>query len=394
MINARLATLFLSVLFVLLSLTGCGSNDLEEELDPAPLVDFEAERYFRKVWSNSVGDGQGDLYNSLKPAIDDGMVYAAAANGVVEAISLDRGKTLWKADLDELIVGGVGVGEELVLVGTVAGQVVALQKSGGDELWRADVGGEVLAAPQTDGVMVFVQTFDGQILGLDARSGKRQWSYRNNLPVLTLRGTSTPLIFRDSLIAGFANGRVIAFDTRTGAVRWNTRVAVAKGESEIQRIVDIDGDLLLGSQLLFAVSYQGKAAAIEPVSGRRVWSYDASSYVGMSEGFGNVYVVDADGTITAFQQKGRGAQWAQTVLARRKLSGSATLGSYVVVADFEGYLHALSQVDGQIIARTRVDSDGVQADVQSAGDLLIVYGNSGKLVAYRLEEKAGFFGLF
>lgn len=387
-------SLILTFLLVLLTLAGCSSSDLEEELEPAPLVDFKPERYFKKVWSNSVGDGQGDIYNNLKPAIDNGMVYAAAANGEIEAITLDRGKTEWDVDLDELIVGGVGVSNALVLVGTAGGQVVALDRENGEVRWRADVGGEVLAAPQCNGPMVFVQTFDGQVQGLDASTGERRWSYRSTLPVLTLRGTSTPLMFRDSLIAGFANGRVVSFDMRTGAVRWNTRIAVAKGDSEIQRIVDIDGDMLLTQQLLIAASYQGKVAAMDPVSGRRAWEYDASSYVGMSEGFGNVYVVDADGTITAYSQQGRGAQWAQTLLARRKLSGSATLGSYVVVADFEGYLHALSQVDGQLAARTRVDSDGVQADVQSVDDLLIVYGNSGKLVAFQLREKAGLFGVF
>lgn len=393
MIRQLLSLLGLGVL-LLLVLTGCSSSDLEEELEPAPLVDFEAEREFKKVWSNSVGDGQGEIYNNLKPAIAYGMVYAAAADGTVEAISLDRGKTLWDADVDELIVGGVGVSNRLVLVGTASGKVVALDRESGEPLWQSEVGGEVLSAPQCNGPMVFVQTFNGEVLGLDASNGARLWSYRSTLPVLTLRGTSTPLIFRDSLIAGFANGRVISFDMRTGAVDWNTRIAVAKGDSEIQRLVDIDGDMLLGSQLLFAASYQGKIAAMDPASGRRIWDYDASSYVGLSEGFGNVYVVDADGTVTAYQQQGRGAQWAQTVLARRKLSGSATLGSYVVVGDFEGYLHALSQVDGHLSARTRVDSDGIQADVQSEGDLLIVYGNSGKLAAYKLQEKRGFLGVF
>lgn len=392
MMFAKPSGLLVCCALALALLAGCSSNDLEEELEPAELVDFKPERYFKKVWSNSVGDGQGKIYNKLTPAIDNGMVYVAAADGTVEAISLERGKTQWDTDLDELIVGGVGVSNKLVMLGTAAGEIVVLNRDDGTELWRVNVGGEVLSAPQCNGPIVFVQTFDGQLLGLDADTGKRLWSYRNTLPVLTLRGTSSPLIFRDSLIAGFANGRVISFDMKTGAVRWNTRIAVAKGESEIQRLVDIDGDMLLGSKLLYAASYQGKVAAIDPASGRRIWDYDASSYVGLSGGFGNVYLVDADGTITAYQEQGRGAQWAQTVLARRKLSGSATLGSYVVVGDFEGYLHAFSQADGRMAARTRVDSDGVQADIQSVDDMVIVYGNSGKLVAYRLQEKSGLFG--
>jgi outer membrane protein assembly factor BamB len=96
--------------------------------------------------------------------------------------------------------------------------------------------------------------------------------------------------------------------------------------------------------------------------------------------------------VTAFADNGQGVRWEQTVLERRNLSAPAVVGSYVVVADFEGYLHALSQVDGSMAARTRVDSDGVRADMVVANGMLIVFGNSGKVVAYKLEEKSsGFF---
>ena len=371
---------------------GCSSTDDEEETGPAPLIDFEEERKFNRVWRTSVGNGQGGIFNRLKPVIVGDVMYVASADGDVEAITVAKGKTLWDIGLDKLLVGGVGFGDGLVMVGTADGEVVVLSAEDGEQLWTAKVGGEVLAAPQTNGRLVFVQTFDGQMLALDRKDGKRVWSYRNTVPVLTLRGTSTPLLFRDSVIAGFANGRVISFDMATGAVRWNTRVALAKGDSEIERIIDIDGDLMESNGLIYAVSYQGKIAAIDPGSGRRLWANDASSYVGMSEGFGNIYVCGEDGSVTAFEKNGQGARWAQTVLARRKLTGSAIMSSYVVVGDVEGYIHALSQVDGRIAARTKVDSDGLQIDLQTVGDMLIVYSNGGRLAAYRLEEKSrGFF---
>ena len=371
---------------------GCSSNDGEEEQGPAPLIDFEPERKFNKVWSTSIGNGQGGIYNRLKPAIVGELIYVASADGDVEAVTVAKGRTVWDTELDTLLLGGVGVGDNLVMVGTAAGEVVALNRENGERVWTAEVGGEVQAAPQTNGRLVFVQTFDGQMLALDSENGERVWSYRNTVPVLTLRGTSTPLIYRDSIIAGFANGRVISFDTATGAVRWNTRVALAKGDSEIERIIDIDADMLESNGLIYAVSYQGKIAAIDPNSGRRIWANDASSYVGMSEGFGNIYVCGEDGSVIAFEKNGQGAGWEQTVLARRELTGSAVVSSYVVVGDVEGYLHALSQVDGHIAARTKVDSDGLQVDLQTVDNQLIVYSNGGKLAAYRLEEKSR--GLF
>ena len=384
------ALILRSVVLSLITLTivACSSIDSEEETGPAPLLDFEQERTFNKVWSTSVGDGQGGIFNRLNPTVDGDLIYVASAEGTIEAITLEKGKSVWNADLEQLLVGGVGVGDNAIFVGTATGEVVALNKQNGEVLWSIELGGEVLAAPQAKDGIVYVQTFDGQMLALKVEDGERLWSFRNNLPVLTLRGTSTPMIFRDSIIAGFANGRVISFELDTGAVRWNTRVTVAKGDSEIQRIIDIDAPILENNGLIYAVSYQGKIAAIDPSSGRRLWANDTSSYVGMSVGFGNIYVVAEDGSVTAFEKNGQGARWAQTVLERRKLTGSAILSSYVIVGDVEGYIHALSQVDGHIAARTKVHSDGIQVDLQTVDDMLLVYSNSGKLVTYKLEEKS------
>lgn len=384
------ALMFRSIVLSLISLiiVACSSIDSEDETGPAPLLDFEQERTFNKVWSTSVGDGQGGIFNRLNPTVDGDLIYVASAEGTIEAITLEKGKSVWDADLEQLLVGGVGVGDNAIFVGTATGEVVALNKQNGEVLWSIELGGEVLAAPQAKDGIVYVQTFDGQMLALKVEDGERLWSFRNNLPVLTLRGTSTPMIFRDSIIAGFANGRVISFELDTGAVRWNTRVTVAKGDSEIQRIIDIDAPILENNGLIYAVSYQGKIAAIDPSSGRRLWANDTSSYAGMSVGFGNIYVVAEDGSVTAFEKNGQGARWAQTVLERRKLTGSAILSSYVIVGDVEGYIHALSQVDGHIAARTKVHSDGIQVDLQTVDDMLLVYSNSGKLVTYKLEEKS------
>jgi len=375
----------LLILASLLAFSACSSTDSDEEQAPAELIEFDAEREFNKVWSRSIGDGQGNNYTRLSPVVDADTLFIAATNGVVERLNLKNGTVEWVAELNKTLLGGVGSGETIVMVGTVAGDVIVLDKETGKEVWSANVGGEVLAAPQTNNKFVFVQTLDGQMVALDINDGSRVWSYRNNVPVLTLRGTSTPVIFRNSVIAGFANGTVVSFDAKTGTVQWTVRVALAKGNSEIDRIVDIDGKLLLTNGLLYAVSYQGKVAAIDPKSGNRIWTNEASSSVGMSEGFGNIYVSGSDGSITAFEQNGNGARWAQTVLARRNITGSVSQSSYVVVGDFEGYLHALSQVDGHIVARTRLSSDGIRVDLLAANDLILAYSNDGELAAYRLQ---------
>jgi outer membrane protein assembly factor BamB len=380
--NFRFAVVLLS--FAVLA--ACSSNK-DKDQAPAPLPEFKAERDFDKLWSHGIGNGQGKLYNRLVPAIHDKKIVAAAANGDVEAYDRISGRSLWDADIDTTISAGVGIGGGLVLVASDDARVWALNEETGKLLWKRQLGSQILSAPQSNGNIVVALTFSGDVIGLDAKSGEPKWEYAGRSPVLSLRASSTPLIVEDMVLVGLGNGKVVALDIESGRALWEVRVGISQGSSEIERQVDVSGDLLVDDDIVYAVSYQGRLTAIELRSGRRLWENNASSYVGLSEGFNNIYVVGANGSITAFTKNSRGVRWEQTALARRQLSGSAVLNNFVAVADFEGYLHLLSQVDGHFVARKRIDSKGVRVAPLVVDDILYVYGNSGDLEAYKLENK-------
>lgn len=381
----RLIQYSLAILFAT-ALMGCSSTD-EKEQRPSPLPDFKAERKFDKLWSHGIGNGDGKLYNRLAPAIHDEKIIAAAANGEIEAYDRISGRSLWDADINQPICGGVGVGGGLAMVATEDGRVWALDEKNGKTLWKTQLSGQVLAPPQSDGNIVVAATFNGNLVGLDAKTGEQKWSYAAGSPVLSLRASSTPLLYDTGVIAGLNSGKVIAVDLATGQPLWETRVGVAQGSSEIERQSDIAGNLLIDNEILYAVSYQGRLAALDLRSGRRLWETNASSYVGLSTGFGNIYVVSANGNITAFTKNNQGARWEQTALARRQLSGSAIFDGFVAAGDFEGYLHLLAQGDGHFVARERVDSDGIRVAPIVVDDILYVYGSGGKLAAYKLEKR-------
>jgi len=46
----------------------------------------------------------------------------------------------------------------------------------------------------------------------------------------------------------------------------------------------------------------------------------------------------------------------------------------------------MSQIDGTIIGRTKIDGSGVRAPMRVVDNLLYVYSNKGKLAAYTLEN--------
>jgi outer membrane protein assembly factor BamB len=365
-------------------LAGCGSSS-KKELPPADLPDFEAELTLRKEWSRSIGDGQGDLFNRLTPAVDGERIFAADADGLVQAMDRLTGKVLWKKKLKLPVSGGVGAGHGLVLVGTLKGEVIALDAESGEQRWQAKATSEVLSAPATNGDVVVVQTQDDRLIGLDAATGAQRWIHESSPAVLTLRGTGAPLLTNDLAIAGLSNGKVIAVDARRGLPVWEQRVAVPQGRSELERIIDIDGGLLLSGSTVYVVSYQGRLAALDLNSGRVLWQREASSSVGVAQGFGSVYISLANGTVEGIDERSTTALWSNDQLARRQLSAPEVFSSYVALGDYEGYLHLVSQVDGRFVARTRVGSDGLRARPIAVGGWLYVYGDGGKLMALTIK---------
>ncbi len=384
----------LLTLIMVLSLVACSTvsgwfeSDEDEALAPAELTEIDDAVNIEELWSVSVGNGQGEGFYRLRPAINGATIYVASANGEVAAVNRTSGDTVWEMDVETALSGGVGVYEDALFLGSSDGYVLKLDASSGEQQWATPLRAEILSPPQGNGEVVVAQTYDGKLHALDFKSGAVLWTYDSNVPVLTVRGTSTPILHNNQVYAGFANGRVLAFDARTGAIAWEVRVAISQGRSEIERIVDIDGSMELMGNELYAASYQGSVVAIDVANGRKLWQQKVSSFSGVSQGFGNVYVADEDGTLTAYLRSGEGSRWAQDALARRELSRPTPVGSYVAVGDFEGYVHLLSQADGEFVGRIKVDDDGVRGDMLSVDDVLYVFDNSGELVAYEITAKA------
>lgn len=359
----------------------------DEVNPPAELQDIQQRVSLRRDWSVSVGDGQGDTYNELVPAIDGEMIYAVSANGTLVAVEIASGDVRWRQRLDVTVTGGVGAGRGLVLIGTEDAEVIALSQTDGEELWRGAVSSEVLAAPQTNGDIVVAQTVDDKLIALDADTGERRWIYETTQPPLTLRGTSKPLITQaGTVVAGFSNGTLVSVNAADGVYRWEERVAVPEGRYDIERVIDVDGDLLLDGSRILAASYQGNLMAFDALSGRIVWGMQASSYHGMDLGFGNIYYSDDRSHIVAVRNNSEDVVWENEALQYRAITAPRAVNNYLAVADFEGYVHLLSQIDGSIVGRTRIDNDGVRANLLARNNRLFVFGNSGRLVSLTIQQ--------
>jgi len=375
-----------AVMAALLLVTGCSSNSKkEEEMEPVKLAPIKSSVGLRLLWHKSVHGGPGSNYTRLELAKSDDMIVAASQDGHVKAMRVDDGKKVWEAEIDAKISGGVGVFEQGYLVGTDDGRLFALEGSTGKVLWQAKVSSEVVATPAATHDIVVAHCIDGKVHAVAADSGKLLWTFDGNMPVLTLRGASSAVFQADWVFVGLANGKLVGLDEQSGQVRWEGRVAIGQGKSEIERIVDIDSAPYISDNTIYVVSYQGRIMAFDLRSGRPLWAEKESSYHDLAEGFGSIYVSTSKGSLTAYSKQDGTVRWDQADLLHRQLTAPAVVSSFVAVADFEGYVHLLSQVDGKIVGRVKTDVDGVRAGMIADGDRLYVYGNSGEVWALQVQ---------
>ena len=385
----------LHAVLILLVLNGCANisswvrNPFGEDDNPrapAELEDIQTEVTISRDWRINIGNGQGDSFKKLTPVVDGGFVFAASDDGDVVAVNSTNGDLMWLTELETSITGGVGAGDGIVMVGTEAAELVVLSQSDGQEVWRTRVSSEILSQPKTDGDIVVVQTVDGKLVAVDRENGLQRWTYETTLPALTLRGTSSPVLTSEgTVVAGFSNGILVSVAAEDGVWSWEERVAVPDGQYDIERVIDVDGDLLLDGARILASSYQGNLMAFDTATGRIVWGMEASSYHGMDQGFGNIYYSNDESHLVAVRDNSSDVVWQNEELQYRDLTAPKTISNYVAVADFEGYLHLISQIDGRIIGRTRIDNDGVRSNLIVEDGSLIVYGNGGSLVSLTIE---------
>jgi outer membrane protein assembly factor BamB len=349
---------------------------------PAPLAAFKPTAQTRIAWQGSVGPAERTVFF---PALNGTTVYAAGAAGQVVGFDVKSGKPVTRLNVGQRLSGGVAASGSLVLVGTAKGEVLAYEP-GGKQLWKTQLAGEVLAPPAVEGTLVAVRAGDGRVYGLDALSGKQRWVYQRATPALSLRSYSGVVLERGAVFAGFSGGRLVGLNALTGAVGWDSVVALPRGTTELERVADVMGLPVVDGDRVCAVAYQGRVACFDTQSGTTIWARDMSSVAGMDADHRGAYITDDKNAVIALDKASGGSLWKQDKLFGRGLSAPLAFGRYVVVGDYEGYVHLLSREDGSFAGRIATDGSAIgAAPLALDGDTVLVQTRNGGVFAIAVQ---------
>jgi outer membrane protein assembly factor BamB len=269
------------------------------------------------------------------------------------------------------------------------------------------VGWAALGADPETGY-VFAQHVDGQLTALD-REGKTVWQHRMGEEYGRGSGyggrTLIPLVDEDRVVVGVVGAgwgdigpprqRYMAFDKRTGVLRWISTPAQGPfddANNQASPTVAVIG----GRRLVIGGGADGWLYAVDSRTGAPVWRYQLSV-----RGLNSPPVVDghvvfaahseenpqggAMGAVAAIDGRGSGDISATGTVWRTLglpvgFAGPTVAGGRIYVVDNAANLHALDQKDGRLLWTHSLGTVGRAAPVFADGKLYLTEQNGKVLV--------------
>lgn len=306
---------------------------------------------------------------------DGRTLIAAVAAGDLVAIDTTTGEVQWQLDLGtEPFASAPSVHGEHVFVGAPDGTFRAYHAGSGGLEWSTDLGRVFNAAPAVDDELVVIATADGGLIALSRDDGRQQWEHTRRSPAqLSIAGGPTPRLWGDTILVGFPDGVVGAYD-REGTELWLTNIA--SGED---RLTDVDTTPLVADDGVYAASFSGGLHRLDRETGDIVWRTEitgATSPVAVGDALvtttasGSVFWIDPEtGAITAELGLDDDAAGPITRSGEFLLVSEPHDGLYVLAAS-RPWIHARFQPDSGFSSNAVAGSERIYA-LSDAG---VVYG--------------------
>ncbi|MFD8392195.1 PQQ-binding-like beta-propeller repeat protein [Streptomyces sp. NPDC059680] len=292
--------------------------------------------------------------------------------GEVFALSPSGGELLWRRSVGTTSAGGPPVVSAALVQPYTGGgsQLAALDPRSGREVWKRRLAPGTMVR-YTDRTALLTEA-DGKVTGVDSASGEARWSRRipGQPRPSFVSFPGDPLAYATSTSADGSSTQVSAVDPRSGAIRWQARLA-----STLELFGSGGGSVFF----LSVDSVYGEAKAVvryTPAnrSTRRVALPLASADAHATVHGNVVYLLATGGSLEAVDMGARKQLWrVETSVSR----GSAPVadGRYVYFTAGDGRLLAVSARTGALVGQTPARLGSDSARVMSAPATPVLDGN-------------------
>lgn len=375
----------------ILLLASCQTLGLVQEDPNGPVkLDLNYESFMSESWNKKAETSlinldffseniESELFFDL-----NGTTVFVIKDQQLDLIDYETGEVNRSFNLEtDRIISGISVGYNTFLYADADGVIYAHDTNSGDLKWTIALEDVVLSEMLVTSTEVFVQTSSDVLYGLDLQNGEIQWSKKAQAPLLSIRGTATPVIFEGLIFTSFSNGRLAAVRAIDGIQLWEKPISRLKGSTELEKLMDADSVAIPINEDVFAANYNGSLTRFNIRGGDKVFSVDHSTLKPIILHRNTIVSINTDEEILGFNATNGTEIWRSQKFKNRDITDLVLYDDKVYFGDLEGYIHEIDPETGMISGLTETNLKSIRQ--------IVIY--SDKLVAQDIEGSVSAFDL-
>ena len=372
-------------------LASCQTLGFTQEDPNAPVkLDLNYESFMSESWTNKAEIPLIN-FNFFDENIESEMffdlngttVFAVNKNQLV-LTNYDSGQILKNFELEtSRIISGVSVGYNTFLYADADGIIYAHDSNSGELKWTKALEDVVLSEILITSTAVYVQTSSDVLYGLDLQNGETQWSKKAQAPLLSIRGTASPITFEGLIFTSFSNGRLAAVREVDGIQLWEKPISRLKGSTELEKLMDADSKAVPINEDIFVANYNGSLTRFNIRNGEKVFSVDHSTLKPIILYKSTITSINTDQEIIGFNAINGTEIWRSQKFKNRDITDLVLHDNRLYFGDFEGYIHEINPENGMITGLVKTELKSIK-QIAIYSDKLIVQDTDGSISGFDL----------
>lgn len=318
---------------------------------------------------NQLSEVKIDKFNpndtkGLNLEIVDENIFIATPNGDLHKVALSESafKKIWQIKFSSSITSGPDFYKDGVIVGTAKGDIFLINQFTSEIIWHLNIGEEITSYPTLYEDSIIIQTSSNSIYKVNLINGSISWQASSTGLPLSIRGSAKIQIYKNKVITGWTTGEITAYDFDTGQKIWSTSLGIAKGRNDIDRISDIQAQIKIVDDKLYALGFQTNLGVFNPNNGEKINSTPLSGItdfvidtnINLLEKTNYIFIATAEDSVIALDKRNLKIVWQNNKLKGREINNLLMIKDFLIVFDSFGYVHMLDKRTGKTADRVKL----------------------------------------
>lgn len=325
----------------------------------------------------------------VKPEILGELLYIGSLAGTVQSIHRSQGYALWKTVMAGPIEGSLALGRSKVVVGDREGNLSVLNSHDGAVNWQVRRMTEWLSPAAISRGRIIAVTSSDDVYAFEESQPVEAWPHYSGRgdKKMTVRGTSTPIVYGSDVYVGFSSGRVASLQLESGKVNWDKQVS----NPTERRFEDVDVRVYVDESSVIVSTFEGTTSSLNRLTGETQWTFPVGTSGGYLVEENRVFFAGSNGKFYALERDSGQPVWVRDFEGRVG-SVPVRVGKWIVFSTAMDPLYVLDPKTGNIETRFWLGAGGAGGIAVSESGEFYCISNYGNLYSLSIRQERNLLG--